>query len=303
MNELYQIPKVFINRYVNQLSPSTFCILTRLFRFYLDNEGKREITISFSDFEKEILFDNNHEQIKNIWTELSWWDLVKRIYKENIYELNVTKIRDDNKDFLNNNIEVKKKKFRLKIVGKQIKKERLDVKPQIADFVNKFVYPYSKRIQEKIKRSVSGFIEFYLKEQNTVKIYDISKPLLMLLETDDNVIEKVCEIYNNSESYGKVHSNYFIGILRNINKDKAKIKQKKDFKKRSLEKYEKIREESDRKFGVKIASGNVNDNISYQAYLELKDFDGLRKLYTIGVEILKKQKKEIFTNYDWLKND
>ena len=120
-NENYQIPKVFINRYVNQLSPGAFCVLTRFYRFYLDNEGSRELTISFSDFDREILFFETNE--KNIWAELKWWDLVKRIYKENIYELNVTKIREDNKDFLrDDDSEIKKKKFRLKIKGRRIKK-------------------------------------------------------------------------------------------------------------------------------------------------------------------------------------
>ena len=47
MEDFFQIPKIFFNKYINELSPEAFCGLIKFYRYYLENSNKKEIEISF----------------------------------------------------------------------------------------------------------------------------------------------------------------------------------------------------------------------------------------------------------------
>lgn len=288
---------------MNQLSPDVFCVLLRLYKFYVESgEGNREASISFSDFEREILFDIPPDQANRVWTELKTWDLVQRFYKENVVELNVTKIRQDNSEFVNSKVKVKKRRFWLRITGAQLVREKPTIKPEVSQYVSRFVSKYPPKLQDKINKLAEGVVEFYLRKDKTVQIQDVSRALMILVEeTDsDKMTEKVCDIYNgNPQAYGKFHPNYIRGICKNLKQNK----QHKSIITLSKEETKQKFEESEKQFAIRIALGKAENITAYKAHIELKNFDGLRKRYKVGVEQLKLQSREneIYKDYDWLK--
>jgi len=309
--EYYKIPSVFLQRYCFLLSPEAFNTLIRFYKFYIDNEEeykdkKDEFEVPFSVFKSQIIIGDDNDIIESVWGELSYWELAKRYYKNNVYVLNLTKIYSDNDSD-------DKGEFSIKIFDKKGKiRRKKNIKIYLDKYIEESILPRCSKetVIKKLRKTIEGTIEYYNKKNKKVELEDIRKLAEPLLEVNEKILEKVCDIYNNDEKlYANRHPNYILGILRNI-QDERKFESiqknsSNDFKSKNLDKYADEKNESNRNLAIKIAKGQINDNIAYNSYLELNDIKGLKKLYNEGVKILKDENNEdeIFNGYDWLNDD
>ena len=244
-------PQVFFNKYLYQLTSDSFCVLLRLYNLYLENQDKKEIEINSTNF-KKILTNIEYEKSKWVWAELEQLKLVNTFsYVHNSYELNLSQICIDS------DIPTTKDKFRIIIKnGKLIKRKEL--KPQIPEYVNNFVSKYDSKLQAKIMTMVEGVIQYLIKAKNKTSYSDMHNLLMPFVSVDDEVINKVCDIYNNKISaYGKVHFQYIHGILRNVEKGKTIKSHQYDY----VDKYKKEFEDEKKKFALKLVLGKVQDNV------------------------------------------
>lgn len=302
-DNFYFLQKIFLDKYIYQLSSKSFCTLLRFYKFYLNNrEHGKDITITYDVFQKEILVSNDHEKCESIFGELDKWNLVNRFYKQKLYEINITEINRYNTEEINNDDKYIKERFKIYVKNQRKKiTRRKKVGGHLKKYVEKISSRFSnKRLSDKVYKLIEGHIRFLLKTKNRAELQDIRDLMAPLWDVSDNIIERVCDVYND-KYYGAKPSTYIHGILKNVEKEKDVKKTK--FKK--LDKFKKEKEESDNKLAIKIAKGDINDNISFKAFLELNDFDSLKRLHKIGKSILKdnKQEEQLFTNYEWLNND
>lgn len=305
MEKFYSVHKIFLNRYLYQLSPQAFCVLLRFYKFYLNHYLENGSSFPFYTFQKEILVNDNHEKCEEIWAELDKWGLVKRDYKQGFYELNLSEIEEYNIKEIGEEGWSKGIKFKIYVKHRKKKIQRKKNNVYLQNYIGMITSRFSnKRVKEKIQRLIEGHVKYLLSQKNKVELKDIRDLFGPLWKISDNQIEKVCDIYNNNEKYyGKKSGKYIHGILRNVQKQKDDNPTK--FKYDNLNEFKKKKEESDKILALKIVKGEIKDNISYKSYLELGDFEGLKRLYKIGIKLLKEEKKEeeIFKNYEWLKND
>ena len=301
MSDFYSVHKVFFTRYVYQLSANAFCTLIRFYRFYLENKDKgKDLPIPINVFQKQILISDDQETCEEVWSELDHLNLVKRFYKQNIYELNLTEISSESEEEV-------KSRFRIHVSGKAKISRKKNVSIHLAPFIERVVSKISnKRIAEKFKEMIKGNVEYFLNKEGKVHLRDIVFLVNPLLDTTEDVLERVCDIYNGDiEISGKKHPKYIHGILRNIETEKASSRKKVEVKSKSLEKFARKKESSDLDLGIRIAMGEIQNSIAYNAYLTLQDYKGLRRLYDLGVKHLTEQgcTNQIVSNYNWLKED
>ncbi len=305
----YSIPNVFLQRYLFLLSPEAFITLVRFYKFYFDNEEmykdkKDEFDIPFSIFKSQIVVSDDNDLTESVWGELTYWDLAKRYYKNNVYVLNLNKICADNGD------KGEACDFSIRIFDKKGKiRRKKNIKIYMDKYVEGILSRCSKpRVVDKLRKTIEGVIEYFNKKNKKIELEDIRKLTDPLLDADERMMEKVCDIYNNDGTlYANRHPNYILGILKNIQDDRkftTKTKSAGDFKSKNLDKYADAKNQSNRTLALKIARGQIEGNVAYNSYLELGDIKGIKKLYNEGVEILKNERKdeEIFKEYDWLKN-
>jgi hypothetical protein len=78
--------------------------------------------------------------------------------------------------------------------------------------------------------------------------------------------------------------------------------EKEDIKTLSLKQYKQEFEESNKQLAIKIAIGEILNNRSYDAYIKMKDFKGLNRLYHLGCKNLIEEKREgeIKKDYEWI---
>lgn len=306
----YSIPNVFLQRYLFLLSPEAFITLVRFYKFYFDNEDKYkdkkdEFDIPFSIFKSQIVVSDDNDLTESVWGELTYWDLAKRYYKNNVYVLNLNKICTDNGN------KGEACDFSIKIFDKKGKiRRKKNIKIYMDKYVEGILSRCSKpRVVDKLRKTIEGVIEYFNKKNKKIELEDIRKLTDPLLDADERMLEKACDIYNNDGIlYANRHPNYILGILKNIQDDRKfaiKTKSSSDFKSKSLDKYADTKNQSNRTLALKIARGQIKGNVAYNSYLELGDIRGIKKLYNEGVEILKNERKdeEIFKEYDWLKNE
>ena len=289
------ISRNFLDQYLKLLSPDSFCTLLRFYFFYLDNKEKGvEVSIPSIVFQKHILVSDDKNRIEYAWGELNYWNLVKRTYFQNAYELNVGKILDNNE------------KFRLLLTDDGIKIRR---KRSISDYLEKYIekvvsgFP-NQRIIEKVTELISGHVKYLLSEKGKVELEDIRKLTDPFFEVPPIIVEKTCDIYITSH-YANKPAVYIHGILKKLQEEKNTKEdkhEKDDAKTLSLKQYRHEFEESNKQLAEKIALGQIVDNRAYLAYLKMKDYKGLNKLYAFGVKSLLDQKREteIKTDYEWI---
>jgi len=287
------IPRDFLEQYLKLLSPDSFCTLLRFFFFYFDNKEKgADISIPSSVFQKHILVSDDKERVEYAWGELSYWNLVKRTYGQNAYELDIGKILNSSD------------KFRVSLTDDAIKIRR---KRNITDYLDKYIARIvssftNPRLAEKVSELILGHIKYLYGEKGKVELQDIKYLTDPFFDVPQIVLEKTCDIYITSH-YAKKPVQYIHGILRKVQEERSdKSTEKETVKTLSLKQYKTEFEESNRQLAIKIVLGHVQDNRAYQAYLRTKDFKGLNRLYMLGCKILieEKREQEIKKDYDWI---
>jgi hypothetical protein len=287
------IARNFLEQYLKLLSPDSFCTLLRFFFFYFDNKEKgAEISIPSYVFQKHILISDSKERIEYAWGELSYWNLVKRIHGQNSYELNVGKLLETNE------------KFRVVLTDDAIKiRRKRNLNDYLEKYIEKIVSSFTNpRLSEKVSELISGHIKFIYGEKGKVDLQDIKTLTDPFFEVPQIVLEKTCDIYVTSH-YAKKPAQYIHGIMRKIQEERQdKTVEKEDIKTLNLKQYKQEFEENNKQLAIKIASGQIENNKSYQAYLKTKDFKGLNKLYNLGCKVLieEKRENEIKKDYDWI---
>lgn len=287
------IPREFLEQYLKLLSPDSFCTLLRFFFFYFDNKNKgNDISIPSSVFQKHILVSDDKERAEYAWGELSYWNLVKRTYGQNAYELNVGNILNSNE------------KFRVTLTDDAIKIRRKRNNTEYLDkYIDRIVSSFTNpRLSGKVAELISGHIKFLYGEKGKVELKDIKDLTDPFFNVPQIVLEKTCDIYVTSY-YAKKSAPYIHGIMRKIQEERTdKSGEKEDLKTLNLKQYKQEFEESNRQLAIKIALGQIQDNRAYQAYLKTKDFKGLNRLYVLGRKILfdENREQEIKKDYDWI---
>jgi hypothetical protein len=291
------IPRSFLQEYLHLLSPDGFCTLLRFYFFYLDNKiHGLDISIPSSVFQKHILVSDDKDRAEYAWGELSYWNLVKRAYGQNAYELYVGKIEGNGEKF----------RVSLKDDGIKIRRKR-----NIADYLEKYIEKIissftNPRLAEKVSELISGHIKYLLGEKGKVELQEIKFLTDPFFEVPQIVLEKTCDIYI-TQHYAKKPAVYIHGIMRKLHEERTEKSTEKndDLKTLSLKQYRQEYEESNKQLAIKIALGQIQDNRPYQAYLKIKDFKGLNRLYCLGAKLLIEQQREqeLKTDYDWLEND
>lgn len=287
------IPREFLEQYLKLLNPDSFCTLLRFFFFYFDNKSKGlELSIPSYVFQKHILVSEDKERVEYAWGELSYWNLVKRTYGQNAYELNIGM-------FFNN-----EEKFKLTLTDDQIKIRR---KRNISDYLDKYIERIvssftNPRLSEKVAELISGHLKYLYAEKGKVELNDIKTLTDPFFDVPQIVLEKTCDIYITSH-YAKKPVQYIHGIMKRVQEQRSeKTSEKEDIKTLSLKQYKQEFEESNKQLAVKIASGQIEGNRAYDAYIRSKDFKGLNRLYVLGCKILieENKEKEIRKDYDWI---
>lgn len=289
------ISRAFIDEYLKLLSPDSFCTLLRFYLFYLDNKEKGlDVSIPSSVFQKHILVSDDKNRVEYAWGELNYWNLVKRTYFQNAYELNIGKINDSSEKF----------RVTLKDDGIKIRRKR-----SVTDYLDKYIERIvssfsSQRLAEKVTELISGHIKYLLAEKGKVELQDIKNLTDPFFDVPQIIVEKTCDIYI-SNHYAKKPAVYIHGILKKLNVEKDEKPEKDDVKTLSLKQYRQEFDESNKQLALKIALGHVEDNKAYLAYLKIKDFKGLNRLYILGTKLLLEQKREseIKKDYEWITND
>ena len=287
------LPRDFLEQYLKLLSPDGFCTLLRFFFFYFDNKEKGlEVSIPSTVFQKHILVSDDKNRIEFAWGELSYWNLVRRLNNQNSYELNIGKIFESND------------KFKIILTDDTIKiRRKRNLTEYLDRYVEKIVSSFSSpRLSGKVAELINGHVKFLYGEHGKVELQDIKFLTDPFFEVPQIVLEKTCDIYITSH-YAKKPAVYIHGIMRSIQEERSdKSVEKEDLKTMSLKKYKQELDESNKQLAEKIATGNIQENKAYQAYLKMKDFPGLRKLYELGIKNLKEKNREqeIKKDYEWL---
>jgi len=293
MQDKNVIPREFLEQYLKLLNPDSFCTLLRFIFFYFDNKEKgNEISVPSSVFQKHILISEDKERIEYSWGELSYWNLVKRIYGQNTYELNIGMIQNSDE------------KFRLILTDDAIKIRR---KRNMSDYLDKYIDRIvtsfvNPRLSEKVAELISGHVKFLYGEKGKVELQDIKFLTDAFFDVPQIVLEKTCDIYITSH-YAKKPASYIHGIMKKVQEERSdKTADKDDLKTLTLKQYKQEFEDSNRQLAIKIAAGQIEDNRAYQAYIRTKDFKGLNRLYLLGCKILleEKREQEIKKDYDWI---
>ncbi|MDD5650322.1 MAG: hypothetical protein PHF86_07900 [Candidatus Nanoarchaeia archaeon] len=275
------------------LSPDSFCTLLRFCFFYFDNKVKgNDISIPSSVFQKHVLVSDDKERVEYAWGELSYWNLVKRTYGQNAYELGIGTILGTND------------KFKVTLTDDAIKIRR---KRSNTDYLDKYIYRIvssftNPRLSEKIAELISGHVKFLYGEKGKVELQDIKDLTDPFFDVPQIVLEKTCDVYVTSY-YAKKPASYIHGIMRRIKEERSdKTSEKEDAKTLNLKQYKQEFEESNKQLAIKIASGQIQDNKAYQAYLKMKDFKGLNRLYALGCKILidNGREQEIKKDFEWI---
>jgi hypothetical protein len=286
------VSRSFLDEYLKLLSPDSFCTLLRFYFFYLDNKEKGlDIPIPSFVFQKHILVSDDKNRVEFAWGELSYWNLVKRTYIQNAYELNTGKINGTNEKF----------RVTLKDDGLKIRRKR-SVTGYLDQYIDRIVTVFSsQRLVEKVKELISGHIKYLLAEKGKVELQDIKILTDPFFEVPQIIVEKTCDIYITSH-YAKKPAGYIHGIIKKLQEEKEEKNDKDDAKTLSLKEYRREFDESNKQLALKIVLGHIVDNRAYQAYLKIKDFKGLNRLYALGVKLLLEQKREneIKTDYEWI---
>jgi hypothetical protein len=268
-----KIPEIFFKEYFNQLSPKTFYFLCKLYQ---------HDSLHYQDDLKTKIFDT-HQEMETACSELIANNIVmyEKIYnkKKGYVKYTLSYLQEDKIFEILYNVNVRKKSHNVS-----------------EKYIENILAKFSDRVRDKLKKLIEGTIIYYSKFRSTIKtklIYDL---LLPFFDVQDNLISKTCDICANDKHYGKRPIQYIHVILKNLKEDKKAV----SFKDEGLDYFRQKKEEGDKRFGVKIASGKVDDNIAYKAILQCKDFKELNRLYKMGVRILKEEGKEIVI-YDWCK--
>jgi hypothetical protein len=281
----------FLEEFLNLLSPDGFCTLLRFFFFYKKNKEKGlDISVPSSVFQKHILVSEDKNRIEFAWGELSYWNLVKRTYGQNAYELNIGKIENTEKWF----------KVTLTDMGLKIRKKR-NLEEYLQKYIDKIVSSFSnQRLAKKVEEVINGHIKYLLFEKGKIELSDIKFLTDPFFEVPQLTLEKTCDIYITSY-YSNKPAEYIHGILKKV-QEKRESKEDNSTKTLALKTYRSELLEGNKNLAVKIALGQVDDNKSYLAYIKMKDFFNLNKLYEMGTKILADngRSNEIYKNYEWI---
>jgi hypothetical protein len=234
---------------------------------------------------------DDKNRVEFAWGELNYWNLVKRTYIQGAYELNIGKINGNNEKF----------RVVLKDDGIKIRRKR-SVSEYLEKYIERVVSSFSsQRLIEKVTELISGHIKYLLAEKGKIELQDIKNLTDPFFEVPQLIVEKTCDIYITNH-YAQKPAAYIHGILRKLNEEKDNKNEKDDVKTLSLKQYRHEFDESNKQLAIKIALGQIDDNRAYNAYIKIKDFKGLNRLYALGVKILLDQKRdtEIKKDFDWI---
>jgi hypothetical protein len=181
-------------------------------------------------------------------------------------------------------------------------------------FIDNMLKKFPHYLEEEIGYLLCGVQAYLLKEKNrNLEIDDLKFIYDLFIRESDEDVYYVCVTYNDEDVHASHGIGYIKGILekhkeylrtRNneISEKEVERQKRRDLERKILAAYAAQKEEGDRLFAIEIASGKVAGNRSYNAYVKLKDFGGLRKLYKIGCEELRKSGEEskIVSDYNWL---
>jgi len=303
--DMFAVQRVFFEKYINELSSDAFKVLLKM--LYLAKTSNNDINIRSNRVLRHII-GMNTAYADSVWNELIRHDLVikKERRRRCIYILNSKKIRLDNEEFDSDVRNLQVTIFKLKqdntdssevpsdeVIGKKIKRTFTNISDSLFDELVKIAQLVRKHNVDREKRFTT---------------IDLGHLLAELVKYDSSVLEEICYRYNNNPKIAGMRGIRYVarmaqGVELDL-KNQGKIRRQKNVtNEHSKEETEKRKNEGEHRFAIKVATGNVQDNLMYKKLLK-QDVDALIDVWKKGVTILKDENREseIYNKYEWLKS-
>lgn len=292
----FSVELVFLEKYINELSSDAFKVLLKM--LYFSKTTDRDISIRRNRVLRRII-GMNIVYANSIWKELVDCGLVICKEKKNsiTYILNGQKIQQDNSKY---------SEEQLRDMSVTVFKVSEDVK------VDMFQPLTDDVIKNKIKQMFSNidatFINNLTKTVQLIQKYNVDREkkfrlshlgefLVGLAKYDNKTIGHVCCKFNDDKRIaGNRGFRYFLRMLQGINIERPEFKVDEKV-------IEKRKEDGERKFSIKVATGKALSSLIYKQLLDDNKISQLKELWQNGVEILKVENRanEIYSDYEWLK--
>jgi len=304
--DTFAIPRVFFEKYINELSSDAFKVLLKM--LYLAKTSSNDVNIRSNRVLRRIV-GMNTAYADSVWNELIKYELVikKERRRRCTYILNSKKIKLDNNEFESDMRNLQVTIFKSKeesavdsleastdeAISKKIKRTFTNVSNSLFDELVKTAQLVRKHNVDREKRFTS---------------IDLGHLLAELVKYDSSVLEEICYRYNNNPKIAGMRGIRYVarmaqGVELDL-KNQGKIKHQKNItNEHSKEETEKRKNEGERRFAIKVATGNVKDNIMYKNLLK-QDVNILVDIWKKGVAILKDENRESEINdkYEWLQS-
>jgi len=301
MDAIFEIERVFFEKYINELSSDAFKVLAKL--LYLAKTTESDIEIKTNRLLRRVI-GVNVAYSSSIWNELIEYGVVtKKVRKGKIvYVLNSKKIRNDNAEF-----EIQAQKVRsLSVAVYNIDRVIPEAFTGLDDDVirRKIKSTFenvSDELFEELVKTVQLLKSYHTDREKRFRLSDLGKFLIGLVKYDNSVVKEVCYRYNNNSKIAGMRGlRYVLRMAQGISLDKKNIKKDTVDDEKIIEKR---KTEGEQKFAIKLALGNINGSLIYNRLLKNQEYEKLTDYWHKGVIILEaaNRKNEIFNDYGWLK--
>lgn len=292
----FSVELVFFENYINELSSDAFKVLLKM--LYLSKTTDRDISIRRNRALRRII-GMNIVYANSIWKELVDRELVIcREKKSSItYTLNSQKIKQDNSEFSD-------EQFRdLSVTVFKIN-ENVQVDPSqplsddaIKNKIKQIFENIDTVFLNDLTKTVQLIQKYHVDRQKRFRLSHLGEFLVSLVKYDNKTIRHVCCKFNeNKRIAGNRGFGYFLRMLQSISIERPEFKIDEKI-------IEKRKEDGERKFFIKIATGKITNSVIYKQLIDGNKIEQLKELWQNGVEILKSENRanEIYSDYDWLK--
>lgn len=297
----FNIERVVFEKYINELSNDAFKVLMKM--MYLAKTSENDISIRSNRLLRRLI-GMNVTFADSIWNELITAELVIKKERQNrtIYILNSKKIRSDNTQFEGPGL----RNLRVTIFNTE-QAEVLDHTVLADEIIDKKIKQIFNNLDESLSKSLMTTIQL-LKKYHTDRdkkftLSNLGAFLIGLVQYNNKILRKVCDKYNtNKEIAGLRGFKYVLRMAQGMNIEKKDSKDEVDDA-ITIKEAEKQKEDGERKFALKVATGIADSSIIFAKLIEQKQYEKLKHIWQKGTEILKEkgQEEKIYNNYDWLK--
>ena len=287
-----ELEKIIFEKYIHELRGTAFKVFLKL--IWIARE-KHEVKVRSERMLRRMfcIYSNSEQH----WDELiNNAFVVKKTKRDrSIYSLNYKKLKQDSGQILK--LEV--------IVFKTIEIGTNEVADVNDDIIIKMIKAtkFDNHLVPEIFKLIMNLKKYHVTKGKWFLLKDVKRVLFILVKYDSRVIYETCLRFNTSPKIsGQRGVRYFVRTIEGINSEYKNVKPIENEKDLIVEnKTNQHKSEAEKKFAVKVATGQIKNNLIYKRLLN--DDKELNKIWNVGADELKKENREneIFYNYEWLK--